>query len=128
MLLYAHNQACIVDSLLELMIRLLHCQVALNAVLALRALLCARSEYFAAMLHGSFAEGQAAEATQVTLEDIDPSVLSTALEWLYTDHIDPDTPFEFLVQVLSLPSHCRHCLPLSLLVMPIQHWMLCNDS
>ena len=71
-----------------------------------RALLCARSEYFATMLHGAFAEGQSTHLSEVHLEGVDAGVLSTALRWAYTDEIDPDATPEHLLQVCV---HARWC-------------------
>ena len=63
--------------------------------------MCARSEYFAAMLRGQFAEGLAGELAEVRIEEVTPAVLTTALQWVYTDTIDirPGTAPDIILQV-----------------------------
>ena len=58
------------------------------------------------MLRGDFVEGQQADAIEIAMEDVDPAVLSSALQWVYTDTVDPDTDPEFILLVLCLSNIC----------------------
>ena len=57
-----------------------------------RAVLCARSEYFAVMLSSGFREGQQQCCTELqpVLEfpDVDLPTFLAALRWMYTDLLD----------------------------------------
>ena len=67
--------------------------------LCCRALMCARSEYFAAMLCGAFAEGQQVQQGEVTLDDVEAVPMATALTWVYSDIVDADASAHLLLQV-----------------------------
>ncbi|KAK9820046.1 hypothetical protein WJX72_005458 [[Myrmecia] bisecta] len=68
-----------------------------------RAFLCARSDYFGTMLNSSFREGvvdSEGSIQHVSMDDMDPQVLVSALRWVYTDRLDADLPGELLLQVM----------------------------
>eukprot|EP00811_Abedinium_folium_P030632 NODE_4919_length_1831_cov_2.484155.p1 GENE.NODE_4919_length_1831_cov_2.484155~~NODE_4919_length_1831_cov_2.484155.p1 ORF type:complete len:610 (+),score=174.23 NODE_4919_length_1831_cov_2.484155:178-1830(+) len=59
-----------------------------------RAVLCARSVYFRALLAGSFREGSG-ECRQVALPDLDPDIFEVVLSYIYTGLLptpEPESP------------------------------------
>lgn len=72
------------------------------------ALLCARSDFFSAMLRSSdFCEGQefmgdrengAAAPQRFNFDECDTLVVQTSLRWMYSDRLDRDLPPETLLE------------------------------
>ncbi|KAK9797377.1 hypothetical protein WJX73_007493 [Symbiochloris irregularis] len=68
-----------------------------------RSVMCARSEYFATMLQGGFAEGrQQGDQIAVSLDDVDPALMAIALRWAYTDKVNSDAEPSTLLQTMQL--------------------------